>query len=182
MRIQNTKGTLVEVFADDNKILELDNGEFTNYTCVPLSYNVDNIKEIPIKDIDEKELLEKLRQEKLEAIIKYDISKHVNEFYVDGISVWIPRETRVSLQNSTEILLKNGIETTTLWEGTMHFVLPCELLLHMLDELEIYALKCFNVTAEHKANVMQIETIEGVENYDYTVGYPEKLSFNVQPS
>ena len=116
---------------------------------------------------------------KLKEIEDYDISDNVNVFYLGEMPLWIPRETRVSLQNSTAILLKNNITTATLWHKTMHFDLSGELLLHLLDELEIYALQCFNKTAEHKANVMQLTTIEDVENYNYTVGYPEKLTFTL---
>lgn len=117
--------------------------------------------------------------QKIKEIEQYDISDEVNGFNLMGMTLWIPRETRVSLQNSTQILLKNGIQTTTLWEGAMRFDIPCQLLLHLLDALEIYALQCFNRTSEHKANVMQLTSIEDVENYDYTVGYPEKLTFTL---
>lgn len=116
---------------------------------------------------------------KLKEIEQYDVSSEVNGFYLGEMNLWIPRETRVSLQNSTSILLKNGITSTTLWEGPMHFELPCELLLQMLDSLEIYALRCFNKTAEHKAAVMQMTSIENVKNYNFTEGYPEKLHFNL---
>lgn len=116
---------------------------------------------------------------KLEEIDAYDISSDVNGFYINNMSMWIPRETRVSLQNSTAILLKNNIETTTLWEGTIRFDIPCILLLQMLDALEIYALHCFNVTAEHKANILNMDSIDDINSYDYTIGYPEKLVFNL---
>lgn len=44
---------------------------------------------------------------------------------------------------------------------------------------ELYALECYNVTASHKANIEQLTTIEEVEAYDYTIGYPEKLVINL---
>ena len=50
----------------------------------------------------------------------------------------------------------------------------------MLDKLEIYALNCFDITSKHKRNVYQISTIEEIENYDYTSGYPEKLTFTYE--
>lgn len=123
--------------------------------------------------------LQRKIKNKLKEIEAYDLSDNVNGFNLMGMTIWIPRETRVSLQNSTQILLKNNISTATLWYGTYHFELPGELLLQLLDSLEIYALQCFNKTAEHKANVMQLTTIEEVDAYDYTTGYPEKLTFNI---
>lgn len=179
MKTKITQGTLVEVSANKGKTLVLEDGTYTDYVCVPSTYDLTLIKEIDIKDIDADTILENTRKEVLDKISAYDISRNVNEFYANDISFWIPRETRVSLQNSTEILLKNGIETTTLWEGVIKFDIQCETLLQMLDALEIYALKCFNITAEHKANIMKMETIEEIENYDYTVGYPEKLKFEL---
>lgn len=179
MKIQTKQGELIEIFADKNKVLDIGDGEYCTYVCVPTSFDTSTIKEIPIEDVDENNIIYQAKQKKIEQINMYDISTNVNGFYVNGNHLWIPRETRVSLQNSTEILMKNDIKNVTLWEGTMKFVLPCDLLLHMLDELEIYALQCFNVTAEHKANIMEMTDISEIENYDYTIGYPEKLTFNV---
>jgi hypothetical protein len=45
--------------------------------------------------------------------------------------------------------------------------------------LEIYALDCFNKTAEHKKNIEELTSVKEVAEYDYTVGYPEKLTINV---
>ena len=49
----------------------------------------------------------------------------------------------------------------------------------MLSALELYALACYNVTAEHKVAVENLTSLEEVKSYDYTTGYPEKLSFTV---
>lgn len=123
--------------------------------------------------------LKKVINKKIAEINEYDTSDNVNVFFLGEMPLWIPRETRVSLQNSTAILLKNGINIASLWQDTMHFELPCQTLLQMLDAIEIYALGCFNKTAEHKANVMRALSLEEAENYDYTQGYPEKLKFSL---
>lgn len=179
MNIVSKEGTLVEIYAQDGYILDMGDGSYETYVCVPSSYDISTIKEILISDLENKKILEEVKQQKIQEITNYDTSKNVNEFFVDGLSLWIPRETRVSLQNSTEILIKNGVETVTLWQDTMKFVLPCNILLQMLDAIEIYALGCFNVTAEHKANVAKLENRDDVENYDFTIGYPEKLKFTL---
>jgi len=49
----------------------------------------------------------------------------------------------------------------------------------MLSSLEIYALECYNQTATHKAAVEALTTAEEINNYDYTTGYPEKLTFSI---
>jgi hypothetical protein len=43
----------------------------------------------------------------------------------------------------------------------------------------MYAVTCAGVTAQHKAAVNALATVEEVEGYDFTVGYPEKLVFDI---
>lgn len=119
---------------------------------------------------------EELRQQKIETITTYDTSESVNSFYLDGEQVWLDKETRVGLMNSTNIQKAAGQETTTLWFGGKSYTLPCDTAIQMLSALELYALECYNVTAQHKANVEALETKEEVEAYDYTTNYPEKLN------
>ena len=46
-------------------------------------------------------------------------------------------------------------------------------------QIESYALDCQNVTEAHKAAVLALNTVEEVENYDVTKGYPDMLSFTI---
>jgi hypothetical protein len=46
----------------------------------------------------------------------------------------------------------------------------------MLNALEVYAAEALNVTESHKAAVNALTTIEEIEQYDITTGYPEKLN------
>jgi len=48
-----------------------------------------------------------------------------------------------------------------------------------LAQIQIYADRCYIVTETHKANVNALDSIEAVDNYDITSGYPEKLNFNI---
>ena len=45
--------------------------------------------------------------------------------------------------------------------------------------LEVYAGDALNVTESHKAAVNALNSVEEVEAYDITDGYPEKLTFEV---
>ena len=47
----------------------------------------------------------------------------------------------------------------------------------MLYEIEVYASACYDNTARHKANVSALDSADKVMAYDYTTGYPDKLSF-----
>ena len=124
--------------------------------------------------------VEQAKQTKLAEIDAYDSSSAVNGFIYNGNEFWLDKATRVGLVNSTNMLKQIGEETTTLWLDSFCVTLPCDKALQMLCAIEVYALKCYNKTAENKANVKNLLTLEDVENYDYTIGYPEKLMFNAE--
>ena len=126
-----------------------------------------------------KATLQKAKKEKLEAILDYDTSSDVNGFMLNGNKVWLDKETRVGLMNSTTIAKSVGQKTTTLWLGSMKLVVDCDKAIQLLSALEMYALDCFNVTASHKQAVSELTTIEEVEAYDYKSGYPKMLEMSV---
>lgn len=115
----------------------------------------------------------------LEQIDKYDTSPSVNGFMLNGQRVWLNKDTRVGLMNSTNIAKGMGKTTTTLWFGGMKIEVNCDKAIGLLSALEMYALECFNVTAAHKKAVAELNTVEEVLGYDYTKGYPEQLRMEV---
>lgn len=123
--------------------------------------------------------LEIAKSEKIAQITAYDTSEAVNSFTLGNATMWISRDDRISLMNSTTILQAAGETTTTLWYGGHKYTLPCAALIQMLSALEVYALQCYDVTEEHKAAVNALTTIEEVDAYDYTTGYPGHLTFSV---
>ena len=114
-----------------------------------------------------------------EQIDKYDTSPSVNGFMLNGLRVWLNKDTRVGLMNSTQIAKAMGKTTTTLWFGGMQIEVNCDKAIQLLSALEMYALECFNVTAAHKKAVAELNTVEEVLGYDYTSGYPEQLKMEV---
>lgn len=100
-------------------------------------------------------------------------------FALNGSLVWLDKDTRVGLMNSTNIAKASGSDTTTLWLGGARMVVPCDKAIQLLSALEMYALGCFNVTASHKAAVEALKTIDEVLAYDYKQGYPEQLKMEV---
>ena len=115
----------------------------------------------------------------LVQIDKYDTSPSVNGFMLNGLRVWLNKDTRVGLMNSTSIAKAMGKTTTTLWFGGMQIEVNCDKAIGLLSALEMYALECFNVTAAHKKAVAELNTVEEVLGYDYTKGYPEQLKMEV---
>ena len=115
----------------------------------------------------------------LAEIEKHDTSPFVNGFMLNGLRVWLNKDTRVGLMNSTQIAKAMGKKTTTLWFGGMQIEVNCDKAIGLLSALEMYALECFNVTAAHKKAVAELNTVEEVLGYDYTKGYPEQLKMEV---
>lgn len=122
--------------------------------------------------------IEEVRRGKIYEIQRYDNSPAVNSFTLNGQSVWLDKDTRVGLMNSISIEKASGRESTTLWLGGVSMVIDCDTAIGVLSALELYALACYNRTAEHKAVVSSLATMEEVQAYDYTTGYPDKLIFN----
>ena len=119
------------------------------------------------------------KKAKIAEITDYDTSDKVNGFILNGQIVWLDKATRVGLMNSTTIERDLGQETTELWLGEHNLIIKCDLAIQLLQQLEVYALKCFNVTATHKKEVNSLSTIEEINSYDITKDYPEKLVINI---
>lgn len=114
---------------------------------------------------------------KLREISAYDKSEAVNSFKFDGKRTWKDKYERAGMMNSVNIQKAKGNKETTLWFGGKPYIIDIDKAIAMLSELEIYAFACLNVTEQHKARVNELTDIEEVLAYDYTTGYPDKLSF-----
>ena len=136
-------------------------------------YHADFIQRVSFFD----DALDVTKEEAIEQITEYDQSEDVNSFTLQGKQMWLPKETRVGLVNSVIIEKNAGKKTTVLWFGGEKYELPVDTALQMLSALELYAVQCYNTTAMHKANVISLESVGDVVNYDYTLHYPEKLNF-----
>lgn len=126
------------------------------------------------------ELLRMAKDSKIAEIDAYDNSEAVNQFYLGNSAMWLDKTRRVSLSYTVAAMEAAGEEYIDIWNGTEKFTLPVATVKAMLGQLEIYAAECYNQTAQHKANVEALTTVEDVTSYDYTVGYPEKISFNYE--
>lgn len=123
--------------------------------------------------------LEKAKKTVIKKIDDYDQSSDVNSFFLNGIQVWLNKDTRVGLMNSLTIEKDAGKEISTLWFNNICININCDAAIQMLRSLELYALACYNKTAEHRVAVSALNNIEDVMGYDFTEGYPEKLVFTI---
>lgn len=116
----------------------------------------------------------------IDNILQYDKSKDVEIFYINDIALWLDRDERAILQRRFEIESKNNITTSTLWKDDNCFEININMGMNMLDQLELYAIKCFDVTHIHLNNVKKLKSIEDINAYDYSKGYPDKLYFSIK--
>ena len=121
--------------------------------------------------------LDDVKRNKISEIDEYDVSSAVNEFFIGNQALWLDKATRTGLNFSLIMEEEAGRTESTLWYNNICFTLPIALFKQMLQRLEIYAKDCYNITAQHKVEVENIETKEEVIAYDITAGYPEKLTF-----
>lgn len=125
----------------------------------------------------DEEIFNNAKRDKLFEIEAYDSSSAVNEFYIQDMPVWLDKSTRsgLMLRFNSELAMKK--ENTTLWYNGVSFTLPLSSAIQMLYALEVYASECYDNTQFHLANIEKLETLEEIQEYDYRVGYPEKLRF-----
>ena len=126
------------------------------------------------------QLLAEAKAVKVAEIEEYDQSEAVNQFYLGGMPMWLDAPTRQQLRVSIEAYQATGAETVTKWFGGQEFTFPTSAWLQMLNALEVYAAEALNVTESHKASVAALDSIEAVEAYDITAGYPEKLNLTTE--
>lgn len=127
--------------------------------------------------------LAQAKQEKIEAINSYDSSDAVNGFNIikDGetITAWLTPSERANYRSSIDAAELVGVENLQLYVGEMPVTLPTQSAKMMLAQIQLYADQCFIVTKQHIAAVEALKTIEAVDAYDNTVGYPNKPEFNL---
>lgn len=111
----------------------------------------------------------------IEALIKaYDKSSNVNSFYYKGKKYWLDKNTRVGLQNLANCSSDN---MSLVLEDTI-VELSIDKAKSFLSKLEEYAGKCYINTTKHLLAIKDFKTVEDVINYDYTTGYPDKITLN----
>lgn len=111
----------------------------------------------------------------IEALIRaYDKSSNVNSFYYKGKKYWLDKNTRVGLQNLANC---NSDNMSLVLEDTI-VELSIDKAKSFLSKLEEYAGKCYINTTKHLLAIKDFKTVEDVINYDYTTGYPDKITLN----
>lgn len=111
----------------------------------------------------------------LQATIEtYDKSSSVNSFYYNNKEYWLDKSTRVGLQT----LANSSSDSMSLVLGSNIIELELSKAKEFLSQLEVYAGKCYINTTKHLLAIKNLKTIEDIIKYDYTSGYPDKITLN----
>lgn len=129
------------------------------------------------------ELLQRAIDGKIAELEAYDQSDAVNGFDVtiggNTMSLWIDRETRADYRSSIEAAELLGRTEVKPVFGGQEVTLDIQMAKMALAQVQLYANQCYGVTERHKAAVLQLQSVQEVEEYDFMEGYPERLEFEV---
>ena len=160
--------------ADDGSPVKVKR-QMYRYDSYRFEFGLGTLLPSKIKNLEEY-VLRRIKDIIIDKITKYDVSENVNLFYLQGNPMWLNDIKRTSLIKSTNIRKSQGAITTVLWDDDNNkYDIPVDMALNMLNTLEMYALDCYNMTAQHKKNISEMDSIEDVLNYDYMAGYPKIL-------
>lgn len=137
---------------------------------------VENSEGYPVL-ADYESTVDEIRAQKLAELRMFDASEKVNQFSINSLPGWLNKSTRVGLMNSIAVEKKAGRKETSIWLGGALFILSMEKAVDMLQQVELYALACYNVTQGHIRAINQLDNKEGIATYDFRAGYPGKLNF-----
>lgn len=104
----------------------------------------------------------------------YDVSTAVNSFIIGNTEFWLDKNTRVGLMH----LANCSTSDMQLVLGDTILTVSPDKAKEFLAKLERYAAECYLTTQKHLIAIKQLKTVEDIINYDYTKGYPNKITFN----
>lgn len=169
--------------------------DFLSQKWVPLSeeqlqFHIDNPKASVVEVLNmqltpeyvptEEELVQRAKSRKLVDLDIYDRGSDVNEFTINGvIKAWFTPDERSNYKNSIDSAKLLGVEQLSLLVSGNLLEVPTDKAAQLLAMIQLYADACYMVTEQHKAAINALDSIDDIESYDYTVGYPEKLNFSL---
>lgn len=173
LTFSNIVDTLVRAFytADEEFAIQRQKddkpGDYNHYNAW-----VEKLKAIAHRVL-EGDSLDTMKGIKIAELGIYDASPAVNSFTIGNEVTWLSPASRSNYLLTIQAAQAAGVEVV-IFEGIQ---LPVASALAALNAINVYAMQCVGVTEAHKAAINALDTIEAVEAYDYTTGYPEKLNF-----
>lgn len=171
----------VEVVKPLNMIVLKKDGKCTYYP------SIEQVKAdgwVEYSDTDDMKL-EKAKHEKIRELTAYDESSEVNDCIIvyqgQELHYWKDKHERDALKSVVNDFITMGRTEyrLDLRDAGVSIVLPCDVLLHILAVLEIYAADCYNKTTDHEFAIKSLTTKDEIEAYDFKVGYPSIPRFEL---
>lgn len=165
-------------------------GKWIPLTYDQIEFHEDNpkasIKEVidmqltSVPESTKEELLQQAKYRKLSELHNYDNSSAVNEFSINGqLKTWFIPSERSNYKNSIDSAKLLGINKLQFLVDETIIEIPTTNAAQLLARIQLYADTCYVVTKQHEAAINTLKTVEEVEDYDFTVDYPEKLNFEL---
>lgn len=120
-----------------------------------------------------------IKTSKIEEIERYANSASINNFTINEIQTWFSPIERSNYKQSVDSAKLLDVNTVSFFVNDTLLEVPTEELDKMLARIKLYIDQCAIVTKQHILAVEKMEDIEEIKNYDFTIGYPEKLIFNI---
>lgn len=149
----------------------------TEWLCDVVEYEKSEATEILRLLKEDENSIECQRWLLIAKIQAYDKSRHVEDFTIGGMHLWLDSKLRSKVRENLETSEKKGMFNTTLRFDGMAFPVSIQMGWQMYYSVLDYARTCWNVTEKHLVAAEKLETVEEIKAYDYKVGYPEKLAF-----
>lgn len=142
--------------------------------------SVREVLNMELNAVVEPDPVETAKFNKLNDIRNYDNSSEINDFTVNGEThAWFTPEQRSNYRNSVDAAKLLGVESLEIFVGDNLITIPISVAEQALASIQLYADQCYIKTKQHIAAVEALTTVEEINNYDYTVGYPTKLNFTL---
>lgn len=176
--LHNNVGTTYEAYLNNWWVLL--NEEQVKFHELNPDASIEEVINMELKVVVSPDPLIEAKNKVLSDIKQYDTSDSVNSFIInDVIKAWFSVQERLNYKQSVEAAKLLGEEILDFLVNGIPFSISVINAEYMLAQIQRYADKCYMVTEQHKANVNALTTVEEVESYDYTQGYPEMLKFEL---
>lgn len=176
--LHNDVGTTYEAYLNNWWVLL--NAEQVKFHKDNPNASIEEVINMELKVVPVVDPLISAKNKVLSEIRRYDTSDKVNNFIInDVINAWFSVQERLNYKQSVEAAKLLGEETLDFLVNGMPFSVTVVQAEYILAQIQRYADKCYMVTEQHKATVNALTTVEEVNAYDYTQGYPEMLKFEL---
>lgn len=95
------------------------------------------------------------------------------------ITSWLTPAERANYRSSIDAAELVGLTEVSFYIEEMPITLSVQNAKMMLAQIQLYADQCFMVTKRHKAAIEALDTVEAINAYDFSVGYPTRLQFTI---